>query len=196
MRDADTELFLEVKEGNDQSFSKLYQKYYPKTLNLIYRFIPDKEHAEDIAQDIFVRVYFGAKTFSPQSKFSTWLYKVTVNRCFSHHKKAKRERERYVIESDLAHDEKDDNPLNIENHPSTLAPPDEDIIKHEVNQEIQSALNKLPADQKMAFLLLEYDGLSYQEIARVSGASVKAVERRIYHARQKLKTLLKAYISP
>ena len=195
MRDADTELFLEVKEGNDQSFSKLYQKYYPKTLNLIYRFIPDQEHAEDIAQDIFVRVYFGAKTFSPQSKFSTWLYKVTANRCFSHHKKAKQERERCVSESEFALDEKDDNPFTIENHPSSLAPPDEDIIKHELYQEIQSALNKLPPDQKMAFLLLEYTGLSYQEIARVSDTSVQAVERRIYHARHKLKVLLKGYVS-
>ena len=195
MMDADTELFLKVKEGDDHAFRKLYQKFYPQILNLIFRFIPDRGHAEDIAQEVFIRVYFGAKTFSPQAKFSTWLYKITVNRCFSHHKKIKHDRKSYVNESGLSLDAEDASPVNFENHPSSLPTPDEHILRDELHQEIRSALNKLPPEQKMAFILLEYSGLSYQEIARISGVSVKAVERRIYHARKKLKTFLKKYIS-
>jgi RNA polymerase sigma-70 factor (ECF subfamily) len=192
--DADTRLFLRTKEGDDQAFKKLYQKYYKIILNLIFRFIPNHQDAEDIAQEVFLRAYFGARTFSPQSKFSTWLYKITVNRCFSHHKKIKRDRKKYISESDLHSEEEASNSVNIENNPSALSSPNGHIIQKELHQVIQSALNKLPPDQKMAFILLEYSGLSYQEIARVSGGSVKAVERRIYHARQKLRKLLKPYI--
>ena len=195
MFDTDTELLLGVKNGDDQCFKKLYQKYYQKILNFIFRFIPHRQDAEDIAQEVFLRVYFGAKTFSPRAKFSTWLYKITVNRCFSHHKKIKREQERFINESNLPAGGEDANPVNLENHPSSLSPPDEHIMQNELHQEIQSALNKLPPDQKMAFILLEYSGLSYEEIARISGASTKAVERRIYHARKKLKSLLKPYVS-
>ena len=191
----DTELFLKVKEGDDQAFKKIYQKFYPKILNLIFRFISDRGHAEDIAQEVFIRVYFGAKAFYPQAKFSTWLYKIAVNRCFSHRKKIRYERERYVNESVLSVGAEDISSLTFENRPSSLPTPEEHIVRDEFHQEIQSALNKLPPDQKMAFILREYSGLSYQEIARISGASVKGVERRIYRARGKLKTLLKKYIS-
>ena len=193
--DTDTELFLAVKKGDDQAFSRLFQKYFPKILNLIYRFVSDPQHAEDIAQEVFVRVYSGAKTFSPQSKFSTWLYKVTINRCFSDYKKTRREKERQVTESDLATDGQRD-PLTLENHPSPQPSPEAQVINTELQQSIQSALDKLPPDQKMALVLLTYEGLSYEEIARISGSSIKAVERRIYHARQTLRTLLADHISP
>jgi RNA polymerase sigma-70 factor (ECF subfamily) len=193
--DADTEVFLKVKKGDEQAFRKLYKKFYPKILNLIFRFISDRGHAEDIAQEVFIRAYFGAKTFYPQAKFSTWLYKIAVNRCFSHCKKIRYERERYVNESVLSVGAEDISSLTFENRPSSLPTPEEHIVRDEFHQEIRSALNKLPPDQKMAFILREYSGLSYQEIARISGASVKAVERRIYRARGKLKTLLKKYIS-
>lgn len=194
--DADTEVFLKVKKGDEQAFRKLYKKFYPQILNLIFRFISDREHAEDIAQEVFIRAYFGAKTFYPQSKFSTWLYRITVNRCFTHRKKIRHESERYVNESVLSVGAEDSSSLNFfENHPSSLPNPEEHVVRNELHGEIQSALNKLSPEQKMAFILLEYSGLSYQEIARISGVSAKAVERRIYHAREKLKRLLKKYIS-
>ena len=186
--DEDTELFLALKKGNNLAFSKLFHKYYPKIVNLIYRFLSDdKKDVEDLAQEIFCRVYFGAHTFSPQAKFSTWLYKVAVNRCLSHYHKIKRGKE--------GHQHDDNKTQNFENHPSSINSPDTQIIQEELHQEIQVALDKLPPDQKMALILLEYAGLSYQEIARISGTSVKAVERRIYHARQKLKEVLTPYIS-
>jgi len=193
--DADTEVFLKVKKGDEQAFRKLYKKFYPQILNLIFRFTSDRGHAEDIAQEVFIRAYFGAKTFYPQAKFSTWLYKIAVNRCFSHYKKNKNERELHINESGLSPNWEDASSVNFENYPSSLPTPDEHIIRNELHGEIRAALHKLPHDQKMAFILLEYSGLSYQEIARISGTSVKAVERRIYRARDKLKTLLKKYIS-
>jgi RNA polymerase sigma-70 factor (ECF subfamily) len=186
--DEDTELFLALKKGDKLAFSKLFQKYYPKIVNLIYRFLfNEKKDVEDLAQEIFCRAYFGARSFSPQAKFSTWLYKIAVNRCFSHYHKIKRRRESYQDDGQETQ--------NFENHPSPINSPDTQIIQKELHQEIQAALDKLPPDHKMAFILLESAGLSYQEIARISGTSVKAVERRIYHARQKLKELLTPYIS-
>ena len=193
--DSDTELFLKVKKGDDQAFKKLYQKYYQKILNLIFRFIPNQQYAEDIAQEVFLRVYSGANSFSPRAKFSTWLHKITVNRCFSYHRKLKREKENYSSESDLPFTREAANPGTIENHPTSLSPPNGQVLQKELNQAIQSALHKLPSDQRMAFVLSQYEGLSYKEVARISEKSEKALERQIYHARQKLKKLLKPYVS-
>jgi len=193
--DPDTELFLEVKKGTHQAFRSLYQKYHPRILNLVFRFIPDRQEAEDVTQEVFLRVFGGAKTFSPEAKFSTWLYRVTVNRCFSHQKKIKREKEKYMSESELYSGQEPPNSATIENHPDSLASPNGQMLQKELREKIQSALDKLPSDQKMAFLLSQYEGLSYKEVARISGKSQKAVERQIYHARQKLKKFLRPYIS-
>ena len=161
--DEDTKLFLALKKGDDLAFKKLYQKYYPKIVNLIYRFLfNEKKDVEDLAQEIFLRAYFGVNTFSPKAKFSTWLYKITTNRCFSHYHKIKRRRESYQDD--------DKETQNFENHPSPINSPDTQIIQKELHQVIQAALDKLPPDQKMAFVLLESAGLSYQEIAQVAGA--------------------------
>lgn len=193
--DADTELFLQVREGNDQAFKQLYQKHYRKTLNLIFRFVHNEQDAEDIAQEVFLRAYYGARSFSPRAKFSTWLYRITVNRCFSHHKKAKRHKEKHPSDSDFLGDPKLAHPADIQEYPSSEPSPNGHIVRKELHQEIRSALDRLPAEQRMAFVLLEYAGLSYQEIATVTSASPKAVERRIYHARQKLRGLLKPYLA-
>lgn len=193
--DADTRLFLKAREGNEQAFKELYQKHYHRVLNLIFRFLASRQDAEDIAQEVFLRVYRGARTFSPRAKFSTWLYRITVNRCFSHQKKAKRHKDKYISDWDLLRDPKATHPMDIQEYPSSEPSPNGHIVQKELHQEIQSALDRLPPEQRMAFVLSQYEGLSYREVARISGKSEKTVERQIYHARRKLKKLLKSYIT-
>ncbi len=185
----DTDLFLRVKKGDDEAFSALFSKYYPRVLNIVYRFLGNKDEAEDIAQDVFLRAYRASKTFVPKSKFSTWLYRITVNRCFSRYKQLRRDQEKFSGEVEFRknHTER---PAIIDNSPSLDPSPSDAALQKESHHEIQTALDKLPPDQKMALILREYEGRSYKKIARISGCSVKAVERRIYHARQRLKELL------
>lgn len=188
-RSEDTDYFLRVKKGDKEAFEELFRKYYPKVFNISYRFLPDRSLAEDITQDVFLRAYRASKTFVPKSKFSTWLYRITVNCCFSRYKQLKREQEKFFSETGFRNtDNGSPNPVN--NIPSLSPSPADVALQKEFHGEVQSALNTLPPDQRMALTLREYEGFSYKEIASISGCSVKAVERRIYRARQWLKEIL------
>jgi RNA polymerase sigma-70 factor, ECF subfamily len=193
--DSDTELILAVKAGNEEAFNKLYRKYYPKVLNVAFRFIPDQKHAEDIAQEVFLRVYYGAKTFSPQAKFSTWLYRITSNRCFSRYRQFRKEKHLCINEADMPLSSNQNDGALIDHHPAPTPSPADQLLQHELSQTVQTALEQLSSDQRMALVLLEYAGLTYQEIAQASGCTVKAVERRIYHARKRLRELLGPYLA-
>ena len=180
----DTELFIKAKQGDNQAFSELFRKYYPKDLNIIYRFLPNRDEAEDIAQEVFLRAYRAAKAFVPKSKFSTWLYRITVNCCLSHYKRLRREHARLVSETDFQTD--DNEPSIIDNAPSPRTSPAELLLEKETQEEIQSALDRLPRDQKMALILLEYGGLSYKEIADKLDKSADAVRKLVSRAMAEL----------
>lgn len=190
----DTELFLRVKGGDDRAFRELFQKYYPKVLNIVYRFLPNRQYAEDIAQDIFLRAYRGSKRFVPTAQFSTWLYTITVNCCLSACKRLKREQALCLSEADLAGANILDSFGLIEHSPQSPETQEDQLLRDESVQALQAALAELTDEQRMALTLSEYAGLSYKEIARVSDCSAKAVERRIYHAKKKLRTLLRPYL--
>ncbi len=191
----DTELFLRVKGGEKEAFTALFRKYYPKVLNVAYRFLPNRHHAEDIAQDVFLRVFRGAKDFVPAAKFSTWLYTITVNCCLTYVKKLRRDKGKCLSESEVALEEEREAGFTLEQNPSADGSPEGDVLQGESVKMLQDALDTLSPDQKMAFILLHYGELSYREIAEASGSTTKAVERRIYHARQKLQELLKPYLT-
>ena len=192
----DTDLFLRVKKGDNEAFGQLFRKYYPKVLTISYRFLADRQRAEDLAQEVFLKAYNAAKTFVPKAKFSTWLHTITVNTCLTYQKRHARELEKITTEADLVFSEDANDVYRASNHSSSALNfqltlrPDEHAQQKETEREVHAALKQVPPDQRIALILLEYKGLSYQEIAKACGCSTKAVERRIYHARQKLRELL------
>ncbi|MFQ5687467.1 MAG: RNA polymerase sigma factor, partial [Candidatus Scalindua sp.] len=83
LADIDVQLMLEFQKGDKVSFEKLMDKYYKRVMNLVYRFVGDKDIAEDLTQDVFIKVYNNAHIYKPKAKFQTWLYQITKNTCLN-----------------------------------------------------------------------------------------------------------------
>jgi len=169
-------LLAQWQEGDEESFSRIVKAYLPKVVQLAYRYLKDRSLAEDVAQEIFLKLYQNPASWQPTARFSSWLYRVTFNACTDQWRKRKRNPESELLEN--------------QEISTANAAPDTSLIDKETAQLIQQAINALPEDQKKIILLYQEE-TSYEEIAEILGISVKGVERRLYRARNKLRHLLK-----
>jgi RNA polymerase sigma-70 factor (ECF subfamily) len=175
------ELIARIAKGDEDAFEVLVDRHQTSILNLIYRFIGDRTQAKDLAQEVFIRVWQAAKTYKPEAKFTTWIYRITTNLCFNELKSARRKKWFSFNRSD------EDRWNNIEETLSDSAPSAEDILlEKERSRQISDALQSLPDNQRMALILKRYDDLSYQEIAQILGCSVSAVESLLVRAKRNL----------
>jgi RNA polymerase sigma-70 factor (ECF subfamily) len=182
------ELMARIAEGDDSAFENLVHRHQTSILNLIYRFIGDRTQAKDLAQEVFIRVWQAAKTYKPEAKFTTWLYRITANLCLNELRSSRRKKWFSFNWSD------EDGEHTIEKTLSDGAPSAEDILlEKERSRQISDALQSLPDNQRMALVLKRYDDLSYQEIAKVIGCSVPAVESLLVRAKRTLQEKLKNY---
>jgi RNA polymerase sigma-70 factor (ECF subfamily) len=137
---------------------------------------------------VFIRVWQAAKTYKPEAKFTTWLYRITANLCFNELKSARRRRWFSFHRSD------EDGEHALEETLADSAPSAEDLLlEKERSREISDALQNLPDNQRMALVLKRYDDLSYQEIAQIIGCSVAAVESLLVRAKRTLQEKLKNF---
>jgi len=167
MDDQNNQLMFRFKEGDISAFEELLKKHEKSILNLIYRFLGNSNDAEDLTQEVFLRVYRAKDTWQPKAKFSTWLYRITANLCFNWRRKK--------------------SPVSLEDLsilPSTTNGSSENI---EIKKEIQKALLSLPKNQRLALIFCHYEDKSYQEISELLGCSVSSVKSLIFRARQNLK---------
>lgn len=190
MTDPDAELMLRVKNGDSEAFSGLVEKYKQPIINLMFRMVHDLEEAEDLAQNVFVRVYQSADRYEVNAKFSTWLFTIARHSCFNE----LRRRSRHPTESmDAMSEKEDDQPAHQFEDTKTHAPPDT-FLHNELEQKIQEALDALPEKQRLGILLCRQDELSYEEIARILECSVSATKSLIHRGRETLKQKLKPYL--
>jgi RNA polymerase sigma-70 factor (ECF subfamily) len=182
------DLMARIAKGDEDAFEILVNRHQTSVLNLIYRFIGNRTQAKDLAQDVFIRVWQAAGSYQPKAKFTTWIYRITVNLCFNELKSARRKKWFSFHRTD-EHSEN-----GIEETLSDGAPSAEDLLlSKERSRQISDALQSLPDNQRMALVLKKYDGLSYEEIARVMGCSVPAVESLLVRAKRALQEKLKNY---
>ena len=188
-KDEDIGLILKFKEGDKDAFRRILEKYKESVINIAYRLLRDREEAEDIAQEVFIRVYRAAKVYRHRAKFSTYLYRITTNLCLNELRKAKR---KVFVSLDAPIETVAGETTELDHQiPDTASPTPVDILSQkEMKAVVQKAIDSLPPNQRMAIILSEYEGLSYQEIAQTLSCSVKAVERRLYRARENLKQSL------
>jgi len=182
------ELMAKIAEGDNDSFEILVNRHQTSVLNLVYRFIGDRTQAKDLAQEVFIRVWQAAKTYKPEAKFTTWIYRITANLCFNELKSARRKKWFQFLRFDTdneIHGEKD--------FPDSSPSPEDLLLAKERSRKISDALQRLPDNQRMALILKRYDDLSYQEIAKVIGCSVSAVESLLFRAKRTLQEKLKNY---
>ncbi len=181
---------LRVKCGDVQAFEAIVEKYKQPVINLMYRMIHDLDEAEDLAQNVFVRVFQSAHRYEVSAKFSTWLFTIARHSCLNEI----RRRLRHPAESlDGSFSDDDEQPTRQFVDIKTVSPPDV-FLRRELEQKIQEALDALPEKQRLAVLLCRQDELSYEEIAVALECSVSATKSLIHRGRETLKAKLKPYL--
>ena len=175
-QDQDFILIKAYIDGNDAAFEKLIMLHKDKVRNLIFLTLGDSEFVDDIIQDVFISVYHKIKEFRFESKFTTWLYRITVNKCRDYLRK-KRVRSIFTPIKDTH-----------ENIQSSALRTDIDIP-----QLVQKAIERLPEKLRIPLILRDIEGFSYNEIAEQLDCEVGTVKSRIFRARESLKALLEPY---
>ena len=174
---SDQELMRLVQAGDVSPASEIYDRYSSRIYNFAFRFLKNSEAAEDATQEVFVKMLKHANQFHGDAKLSTWLFSITANWCRDYLRKA----DNRVKEAEEV--------LVTLPAPSDQAP-DRHLERRETEQLIQKALQALTPEQREAILLSRYQGLSYAEIAQISGCSEGAVKTRVFRAMETLKKAL------
>lgn len=178
----ETELQQRFREGDEDAFRELVERHHPSILNLCFKYVGNREDAEEVAQDVFIRAYRARASYEPRAKFSTYLYRIAVNLSLNRIRDRKRRLGR--LENSLSEDR---SPAVAEGNPR----PDEILERKEKEAAVREALDSLPEKQKTAVILKRFQGLSYDEIAGVMACSVSAVEARLHRAKLNLQKSLK-----
>src|SRR3989338_2292980 len=180
------------EQGERSAFDNIFNKYKTLIINLSYHFVKDQGTAEEIAQDVFIKIYEKKVKFDPKSKFSTWLYRVAVNASLDWLRR--RKKVAYSLNEEIRNDEG-----RKRTHLETLADPNasstvRNVEQNEMKMIVQREIDRLPDPFPAVLLLFQFQELPYMEIARILGISEKAVERRICHAMEALRGKLSKYL--
>ena len=185
LTDPDVVLMLDFKAGNKNAFERLMVKYYPRILNFIYRYINQGESAEDLTQEVFIKVYHGAASYEPKSKFQTWIYTIAKNTSLNELRK--KPLARVSLDETLS---SEDSELKIQVEDLQATAPSEAMVKEELAQAVRAAIQSLPENQKMAVILRRYENFSYEDIAQALNLSVEAVKSLLSRAKENLREKL------
>lgn len=186
---SDNELIHRLINGNEDAFKQLVEQYKGLVYNTCYHITRNIEDAEDIAQDVFVEIYESINKFRNESKLSTWLYRIAINKSLNHIRKYKWKSKVSSIENFFTGDKS--TKLEIEDPDANNSPGN--IEYTERGRVLQNALNSLSENQRIAFTLSKYDELSYQEISEVMNLSLSSVESLIHRAKLNLQKKLVDY---
>ncbi|MEW6712937.1 MAG: RNA polymerase sigma factor [Candidatus Riflebacteria bacterium] len=185
----DEDLMLQFQKGDEACFRTLVDRHKQRVFNLTYRFLNGSSDAEDLAQEIFMKIYFSKDTYKPLAKFTTWLFTITRNACFQCLKK----KGNMVSLNEKAGESKEELLSMVTDRRSEN--PSETCLEEEKSKIIADAVAKLPETQRMVILLRRFEQLSYEEIAEVLGVTVQSVKSLLFRGRCSLKELLKEYFN-
>ena len=187
---SDTEIIEQLKQGNQLAFKKLVDTHQKLVVNTCYGLVQNREDAEDVAQEVFVEVYRNIEKFRSDSKLSTWLYRIAVNRSLNHIRDNRKHKWFQGFDDEEAAANKD----LLRAKTADSDEPEYDLENKQRALILKEAINSLPKNQKVAFTLSKYEELSYHEIAEVMDLSVSSVESLLFRAKKGLqKKLYKCY---
>jgi RNA polymerase sigma factor (sigma-70 family) len=183
----DVRLMGLVGRGDTKAFEELVERHQALVAGTVARMLGSNSDVEDIAQQVFIRVWKSARRYKPRAKFTTWLLKITRNLVFNELRRTKR-RAQVPLDPGAGADEP---ALKDESNPA----PDASLLEAELQQAIEEAIMHLPDTQRMALVLRRYEQLSYEQIAEVLDLSVPAVKSVLFRARTELRSRLSRYLS-
>src|SRR5256714_10217381 len=182
----DVRLMELVARGDTAAFQTLIERHQALVVGTVARMLGSNSDVEDLAQQVFLRVWRSAGRYVPRAKFTTWLLKITRNLVFNEMRRTKRQAHVPMqIEP-----QGDDLPIKDE----SVQSPAESLLEHELQQAIEGAIIQLPETQRMALILRRYEGRSYEEIGEILDLSVPAVKSVLFRARTELRARLANYL--
>lgn len=185
--DPDVALMLAFQKGNDLAFEQLLDKYYGTIVNFLYRFVNDRSDAEELAQEVFLRVHRARTNYEPRARFSSWLYKIATNVALKAVRKSRRRGLRNPTEVSQNSGSRNDIPDSRPSAESVLA-------DAELEKALRSAVAALPKNERLALILRRYQELSYREIAAAMNCTEGAVKTYLHRGKLRVRRQLLPYL--
>ncbi len=179
---------------NTRSYEQLVQRHMNRVYAIVYRVVNNKEEAEDITQEVFVKVFHGLKKFDQKSAFSTWLYRIATNSALDAFDRLKKHSKNTSTVNSRADGEDAVDALTLQ--PSPAPGPEENMVQSELRECIHRVLRSLELDHRRVLLLRDFEDLSYDEIADVLQAKLSAVKMRIHRARLAFQEIFNQFCGP
>ncbi|HLZ50110.1 MAG TPA: sigma-70 family RNA polymerase sigma factor [Candidatus Acidoferrum sp.] len=189
MARSDVQLMLDVKAGDERSFELLLQRYRTPLVNFLYRMVRAREEAEDLAQEVFLRVYRARKDYVPSAKFTTWLFRIATNLALNSVRDNRHQRMEISLDAPVTVDAEDgdEKVMDIaEKHPNI----EQHLVEEAQKNMIRHAIDKLPEKQRAAVLLHKYQELDYGDIAKILECSESALKSLLFRAYETLRVEL------
>ena len=181
------ELIIGLKNGNEDAFKELVESRQTLVFNTILGFLQSQEDAEDVTQDVFIKIYESIGQFKGESALSTWVYRVAVTSALEFLRRKKRKKRFGFMMPIFGEENEQHLELPDFNHPGVA------LDKREMSAILFKAIKELPENQQIAFILNKVEGLSYQEVTEVMKTSLSAVESLLHRAKTNLKEILKNF---
>jgi RNA polymerase sigma-70 factor, ECF subfamily len=186
----DAEVMLRVKAGDESAFDYLVQKYRRPLVSFMYRMARNTAAAEDLAQEVFLRVYRSRQTYEASAKFTTWLYRIATNLAVNHARDTRHERPEVTVSLDEP-DEETGSTLDVADVAVTA---EESLVRRERMLAIRAKVEALPERQKLAVIMHKYQQMDYKQIAEVLKLSESATKSLLFRAYETLREQLKEFV--
>ena len=184
--DVDVALMARVGSGDEAAFEELIERHQNAVIGTVAKMLGNSSDAEDIAQQVFIRLWKSAPRYQPTAKFTTFLFTIARNLVFNESRRRSRKKE-YSI------DEREDD-FHLQTPDPQNVSPDQGMLHAELQKSVDQAIASLPEKQRLAVILRRYEGMPYDEIARVLELSIPAVKSQLFRARNTLREALQSYL--
>lgn len=186
----DSELMLQVQAGDDAAFEFLVEKFRRPLIGFMYRMAGNSAVAEELAQEVFLRVYRSRESYAAEAKFSTWLYRIATNLALNHLRDTKSERAQVAVSLDEP-EEESGKPIDVADRHQSV---EQDLLREERMAAIRKHVEALPERQRAAVIMHKYQEMDYREIARVLKMSESATKSLLFRAYETLRERLKDFV--
>jgi RNA polymerase sigma-70 factor (ECF subfamily) len=184
MARSDVQLMLDVKAGDDSSFELLLRKYRAPLVNFLYRMVGDSGTAEDLAQEVFLRVYRARAQYAPSAKFTTWMFRIATNVALNSRRDGRHRQMEVSIDQTAEHGESESVAMEV---PDRRPGIEQELIVRDRAALIRRAVEALPEKQRAAVLLHKYQEMDYDEIAKALECSESALKSLLFRAYETLR---------
>lgn len=190
--DPDVQLMLRVRSGDEQAFARLVSNYQDRLISVFANLVGNRETAEDLTQEVFLRIYRARHGYQPQAKFSTWVFRI-ANNLASNARRSRGRRKEVQLKT------QESGPLGARPAEQLLADksglmPTRLLDRHELQEHVREAMEALGERQQMALLLHRFEGMSYNDIAETMEMTPQAIKSLLSRARESLRMRLESYV--